>query len=160
MEPPDPLTRLVRPAALGACIGWAVAEAGIHGGSVSPSDEARYFISSVLVLGAVGGLIGSGLGVISAKNHPVVSVRTLLRVTALAVLLVGLMFALLLNHGCRAWVPGDEPGSPSGLLVRCAEPDQRIAVRSALGLGAVVMALMLLILEQRVVSVRGSEGDG
>ena len=146
-------------AAIGACIGWAVAEAGIQGGSVSASGEARYFISSVLILGAVGGLIGAGVGAIVARSHPVVSARTLLRATALVVLLVGLAFALFLDHGCHAWVPADEPGGPPGLLVRCAEPDQRVAVRLALGIGAAVIALTLLILE-RVIPARGSGGGG
>ena len=134
--------------ALGAGIGWIVAEAGIQGGSVSTSDEARYFVSSVVILGAVGGLIGAGLGAIVAKNHPVVRTTTLLRATAVAVFVVGLAFALFLNHGCRAWGPADEPGLPTGLLVRCAEPDQRVPMRLALGIGAAVVALTLLVVER------------
>jgi hypothetical protein len=144
-------------AAIGACIGWGVAEVGIQGGSVSTGDETRYFISSVLILGAIGGLIGAGLGAVVGRSHRVVRVRTLLRATALAILLVGLVFALFLNHGCHAWVPTDEPGVPAGLSVRCVEPDQRVPMRLAIGIGAAVVALTLLILE-RVISARGSAG--
>jgi hypothetical protein len=145
-------------AVLGACIGWVIAEAGIQGGSVSTTDEETYFVSSVIILGAIGGLIGAGLGAIVAKNHPVVSVRTLLRSTALVVFLIGLMFAAFLNHGCQARAPADAPGIQRGLLTRCVEPDPRVAVRLALAIGAVVIALTLLILE-RVISPRGSKAE-
>ncbi len=134
--------------ALGAGIGWIVAEAGIQGGSVSTGDEGRYFVSSVVILGAVGGLIGTGLGAIVGKNHPVVRTTTLLRATALAIFVVGLAFALFLNHGCRTWGPSDEPGVPAGLLVRCTEPDQRVPLRLAFGIGATVVAVTLLVIDR------------
>src|SRR5262249_39566394 len=84
-------------AGLGLLVGWAVAEARILGGHVDPNGRTTYFVSAVLICGAVGGLLGTAVGAGVARSHPAVGTRTLLRTTALVVATAGLLFAWLLN---------------------------------------------------------------
>ena len=141
--------------AIGLLVGWGNAEARIRGGPALQS-ETTYFVSAVFTFGAVGGLIGLGLGALVARSHPVVSTRALLRGTAFWVLGVGLVFAVFLRNGCHAWVPVSEQGVPNGLLVRCVDEDRRVAIRIAIGVGAAVVALSLFVLE-RELSARRSD---
>ena len=61
---------------LGLLAGWAVAEARILGGHVEADDRTVFFVSAVLILGAVGGLLGTAIGARVARNHPSLSSKT------------------------------------------------------------------------------------
>ena len=139
---------------VGLLVGWIIAEARILGGHVYPDDRTTFFVSSVLVAGAVGAIIGTSVGVLVARKHPAVRTRMLLRGTAFVVAGVGLSFAVFLNDGCRQWVPDNEPGVTPGLLYRCVNVDHRMGWRLSIGITAVAVAIALLFLDRAISSMR------
>jgi hypothetical protein len=151
------LTGTLIGAGAGLLVGWIIGEARILGGHVYPDDRTTFFVSAVLVAGAVGAIIGTSFGVLVARKHPVVRTRTLLRGTAFVIAGVGLSFAVFLNDGCRQWVPDNEPGVTPGLLYRCANVDHRMGWRLSIGITGVVVAIALLFLDRAISSTRSAD---